>query len=205
VVRGGIAVLTLVALAIGVGGYLFLTADNREYERFAKELGTKFILQSVAKGGLGRDSLHIDVGVSWAKFQGSARTEELRTLAEGAKGLGFNQIYIFSDSNQVAEIHDGKVCPDPTCFARGSPAMITSQPGAAPPPAGPAATPAAAPPPAGGPPPGGGPPRAAGPGPSGAPATSPGPAPAATAGKPPATPGPPPAGKPAAAQGSEAR
>lgn len=131
VVRGSIVALTVMAVGAGAVGYVMLSADDRENSAFAKELGTKFKLKSVSKV---TDTLAIDVGLSWNKFNGADRVNELKSMGTAAKERGFKHVLVFSESVAVAEVHDGKVCADQACISLPPPLNAAAPPPAASPP-----------------------------------------------------------------------
>lgn len=100
------------ALAVGAAGYWVLTAEAREFAAFGAEIGTDLPLRSVSKGG---KDLYLDVGLSWTRLSAQERKEKMTVITEGAARLGLTSVYLFSNSEPVAESHDGRVCTEATC------------------------------------------------------------------------------------------
>jgi len=123
--RTSLIVLTVLAAIGGGAGLLMNTSEDRDMAAFAKKLGTKFTLQSVSTGD---QQLVIDVGASWERFAGPDRTNEIKVLGAGAKQQGFRLVMIFSGSNMVATVQDGKICASATCLGLESAAPLGAAP-----------------------------------------------------------------------------
>jgi tetratricopeptide (TPR) repeat protein len=111
VVRGPIAVATVAAVLLGVGGYFFLTADERELASLGKQLGTKLPIQSAGRSG---KEMHILVG-GWETLSAEERGSELKTISDGALNMGFSHVFVHRENAVVAEAKEGKICADGPC------------------------------------------------------------------------------------------
>jgi tetratricopeptide (TPR) repeat protein len=101
----GCAVLSLA----GAGAYFFST-DASQYADLGKQLGTRYAIVSASRVG---EDLHMDVGESWEKIPADERSTELTAMAQHAGGMGLVNIFVYTNSQPVAETHADKICLGP--------------------------------------------------------------------------------------------
>jgi tetratricopeptide (TPR) repeat protein len=111
-------VVAAVAVALVAGGAFFLSSDARGFGDLAKQLGTSLELGSVSRVGA---DLYIDVGTSWDKLPEDQRSNEMTSIASHAGGMGLTNVYVYAQSNPVAESHGEAICLGP-CPPPASPA-----------------------------------------------------------------------------------
>ena len=105
--------LALATMLLGAGGaaMLYLSSQPTGAGDLAKQLGTKLPLVSVSRvGAAGGQDLHIDVGDAWGRLPKEDQSAEMRTIATAAQGLGFVNVFVYSNSSPVAESHGEAVC-----------------------------------------------------------------------------------------------
>jgi hypothetical protein len=54
--------------------------------------------------------LHIDVGTSWDALAEDQRTNEMTTIARNAAGMGLVNVFVYGQSQPVAEAHGEAIC-----------------------------------------------------------------------------------------------
>jgi len=96
--------------AAGAGAGLYYSSQPAGAADLAKQLGTKLPLLSTSRAGPGLQDLHVDVGPSWAKLSPSDQTNEMLTIARGALGIGIQNVFVYSQSQPVAESHGEAIC-----------------------------------------------------------------------------------------------
>ena len=52
----------------------------------------------------------MDVGKAWAALSAGDQTNELHTISRGAQAIGVTNVFIYSESTPVGEIHGDSVC-----------------------------------------------------------------------------------------------
>jgi tetratricopeptide (TPR) repeat protein len=105
--RRSILVATFAVVLGGGAAFLFLGGRDAALDSTAAELGTRLTLISVSK--VNRD-LYLDAGSSWRSQADADRAQEMATIAQKAQGLGYENVFVFSNSQAVAESHGGAVC-----------------------------------------------------------------------------------------------
>ena len=53
------------------------------------------------------------------------RAQKMRAIADGAANLSLKTIYVYSNSEPVAEIHDGNICLEAAC--RTLPSLVAER------------------------------------------------------------------------------
>jgi tetratricopeptide (TPR) repeat protein len=104
--------LALATLLLGGGGAaaLYVSGQPAGADDMAKQLGTHLTLVSTSRVGSGGQDLHIDVGDSWAKLPQGEQSGELQNIAKGAQAMGIVNVFLYSQSQPVAETHGDKIC-----------------------------------------------------------------------------------------------
>jgi hypothetical protein len=107
-------VLPLAAVAIlsAVGGWamLYYTGRPAGAAELAKQLGTQLPLVSTSRAGSAMQDLHIDVGQAWGKLSPTEQAGEMQAMARGGQAIGVVNIFVYSNSQQVAESHGDAIC-----------------------------------------------------------------------------------------------
>jgi tetratricopeptide (TPR) repeat protein len=104
--------LALVAALVAAGGgaTLFLSGQPAGADDLAKKLGTRLTLVSTSRVGSGGQDLHIDVGTSWGKLSQVDQAAEMHNIAKGAQAMGITNVFVYSQSQPVAESHGEAIC-----------------------------------------------------------------------------------------------
>jgi hypothetical protein len=102
--------IATVLMAAGGGAAIYVSGQQPGASDLAKQLGTHLPLVSASRVGSGGQDLHIDVGTAWQKLAPADQTSEMTTIARGAKGLGIINVFVYSESQPVAESHGEAVC-----------------------------------------------------------------------------------------------
>jgi tetratricopeptide (TPR) repeat protein len=107
-------ILPLVAGLLLVGGgaaaMLFISGQPAGAEDLAKKLGTQLPLVSMSRVGSAGQDLHIDVGKAWGKLAQGDQSNEMHNIAKGAQAMGIVNVFVYSESEPVAESHGDAVC-----------------------------------------------------------------------------------------------
>jgi tetratricopeptide (TPR) repeat protein len=104
-----LAIGTVLMAAIG-GATIFYSGQQPGANNLAKQLGMTMPLVSASRVGSSAQDLHMDVGRAWGSAGAADQTRELQNIARGAKALGIVNVFIYSDSQPVGEIHGDAVC-----------------------------------------------------------------------------------------------
>jgi tetratricopeptide (TPR) repeat protein len=96
--------------AAGAGGMLYFTGQPAGAADLAKQLGTRMTLLSSSRVGSAMQDLHIEVGDAWTKLSPSDQTSEMHTIASGAQTIGIQNVFVYSQSQPVAESHGDAIC-----------------------------------------------------------------------------------------------
>jgi tetratricopeptide (TPR) repeat protein len=102
--------LAAMLLAAGGGGLLYLTGQPEGVSDLAKQLGTKLPLVSASRVGASGQDLHIDVGKAWGALAAGDQTNELHNIARGAQAMKIANVFVYSESQPVGEVHGEAVC-----------------------------------------------------------------------------------------------
>jgi len=99
------------ALSAALGAaVLFSSGQPSGAAELAKQLGTRLPLLSISRAGPGLQDLHIDVGTDWGKLSPTEQAGEMQTIARGGKALGIVNVFVYSQSQAVAESHGDAIC-----------------------------------------------------------------------------------------------
>jgi hypothetical protein len=104
-----LAIATLLLGGAGVAALHYTSAPPGASD-LAKQLGTKLPLVSASRVGSGGQDLHIDVGTAWGTLQRDGQSAEMHAIAKGAKAMGIVNVFVYADSQPVAESHGETVC-----------------------------------------------------------------------------------------------
>jgi tetratricopeptide (TPR) repeat protein len=104
-----LAVATVLMAGVG-GGALYLSGQQPGAGDLAKQLGTKLPIASASRVGASGQDLHIDVGKAWGSLAAGDQTNELHTISRGAQAMKITNVFIYSESQPVGEIHGDSVC-----------------------------------------------------------------------------------------------
>jgi tetratricopeptide (TPR) repeat protein len=104
--------LALGVVLLGGGGAAMLHYSGQPAgaSDLAKQLNTKLPLVSTSRVGSSGQDLHIDVGKAWEKLPKDEQSAEMQNIAKGAQSIGIINVFIYSDSQPVAESHGDKIC-----------------------------------------------------------------------------------------------
>jgi tetratricopeptide (TPR) repeat protein len=103
-------VLGVLLAGAGGGAMLYYSGQPAGAEDMARKLGTHLPLVSISRvGGAGQD-LHIDVGKAWGKLASGDQSAEMHAIAKGAQAMGIVNVFVYSESEPVAESHGDAVC-----------------------------------------------------------------------------------------------
>jgi len=107
----------VVPLAIGTllcaglaAAVLFAGNQPPGADDLAKKLGTQLPLLSTSRVGSSMQDLHIDVGTAWGKLSPSEQAGEMNVIAKGAQTMGIVNVFVYSQSQPVAESHGDAIC-----------------------------------------------------------------------------------------------
>jgi len=105
-------------LAVLTGGATVASffLSGKPARNLAAQLGTSLPLISISRGAT---ELHIDVGPAWSALQPNEKEQEAGNIARGAMKLQLKRVFVYSNSKQVAELNEEKVCLDPKCLSLG--------------------------------------------------------------------------------------
>jgi tetratricopeptide (TPR) repeat protein len=104
-----LAVATVLMAALG-GAAIWYSGQQPGVADLAKQLGTKLPLMSASRVGSAGQDLHIDVGKAWAALGPGDQTNELQNISRGAQALKIVNVFVYSDSQPVGEVHGDAVC-----------------------------------------------------------------------------------------------
>ncbi|HXU83874.1 MAG TPA: hypothetical protein VN914_20910 [Polyangia bacterium] len=107
----------VIPLAVGVllaGGaavaMLFSSGQPAGASDLAQKLGTKLPLVSTSRVGSAGQDLHMDVGDAWGKLSTSDQANEMHTIAKGAQAIGITNVFVYAQSQPVAQSHGDTIC-----------------------------------------------------------------------------------------------
>jgi tetratricopeptide (TPR) repeat protein len=104
-----LAIATLL-MAAGGGAAIYYSGQQPGASDLARQLGTHLPLVSASRVGSGGQDLHIDVGTAWAGLSPGDQATEMHNIAKGAQALGIVNVFVYSESQPVAESHGEAVC-----------------------------------------------------------------------------------------------
>jgi tetratricopeptide (TPR) repeat protein len=104
-----LAISTVVMAMAGAGVYFYVLQDPGT-AGMARQLGTRLPVVSSSRVGNGGSDLYIDVGKGWQQLSLSDQNGEMQTIAQGARAMGVVNVFLFSESQPVAESHGEKIC-----------------------------------------------------------------------------------------------
>jgi tetratricopeptide (TPR) repeat protein len=104
-----LAIATVLVGAAG-GGFLYVSGQPPGVSELARQLGTRLPITSSSRVGSSGQDLHLDVGKAWATLPPSEQTNEMHNIAKAAKGMGLVNVFVYSESHPVAEVHGEEVC-----------------------------------------------------------------------------------------------
>jgi hypothetical protein len=102
--------IATVLMAAGGGASIYYSGQQPGAGDLARQLGTKLPLVSASRVGSGGQDLHIDVGPAWGKLPQGEQSSEMQTIAKGAQAMGITNVFVYSESQPVAESHGDAVC-----------------------------------------------------------------------------------------------
>jgi hypothetical protein len=104
--------LALATLLMGGGGaaMLYYSGQPSGASDLAKQLGTRLPLVSTSRVGSSGQDLHIDVGKTWGTLSKEDQSAEMSNIAKGAKAIGIVNVFVYSESDPVAESHGDAIC-----------------------------------------------------------------------------------------------
>jgi tetratricopeptide (TPR) repeat protein len=102
--------IATVLLGAGAVAMIFMGDAPAGASDLGKKLGTSLPLKSTSRVGSAGQDLHIDVGPAWAKLSQADQANEMHTMAKGAQAMGITNIFVYSDSQPVAESHGETIC-----------------------------------------------------------------------------------------------
>src|SRR5262249_41558775 len=102
--RTALIAVAVVAL-LGAGVFAFMNRTTQG-ESWGQKFNLPFALKSVAKDG---KDLHVDFGDAWLAMFENERTSALRSIADGASGMGVDKVLVLSNDKPVAEIRGSRV------------------------------------------------------------------------------------------------
>ena len=111
-----LALGTVLVAALG-GALLYLSGQPAGGSDLARQLGTKLPLVSASRAGSSGQDLHIDVGKAWGAMSAGDQNTEMHNIARGAQAMGITNVFVYSESQPVAEVHGDAVCVG-DCVAR---------------------------------------------------------------------------------------
>jgi hypothetical protein len=104
-----LAIATVLTALLG-GGITYLGGQSREVSDLERQLGTRLTLVSASRVGAKMQDLYIDAGPSWETVAPDERSTELSNIAKGAKSLGIENVFLYSQGQPVGEVHGEAVC-----------------------------------------------------------------------------------------------
>lgn len=102
--------IATVLMAAGGGAMIFYSGQQPGASDLARQLGTKLEIVSASRVGSGGQDLHIDVGGSWQKMPPAEHAGEIQTIGKNGMGMGIVNVFVYSNSEPVAESHNGTGC-----------------------------------------------------------------------------------------------
>jgi tetratricopeptide (TPR) repeat protein len=104
--------LAIATLLMGAGGgaAMYFSGQQPGISDLAKQLGTKLPLVSASRAGSSGQDLHLDVGKAWGALGAGDQTNELHNIARGAQAMKIVNVFVYSESQPVGEIHGESVC-----------------------------------------------------------------------------------------------
>jgi hypothetical protein len=104
--------LVLAVVLAGAGGVAMLVLSDQPAGAtdLAKKLGTRLSLVSTSRVGSAGQDLHIDVGTSWGKLAQGDQAAEMHNIAKGAQAMGIVNVFVYAESQPVAETHGDAIC-----------------------------------------------------------------------------------------------
>jgi tetratricopeptide (TPR) repeat protein len=104
-----LAIATALVVGVGGGALYFLTQPSGAAD-LARQLGTHLSIASASRAGSGGQDLYVDFGKAWQSLARPEQEQELHTIANGAKNLGITNVFVFSQTKPVGEIHGDAIC-----------------------------------------------------------------------------------------------
>jgi tetratricopeptide (TPR) repeat protein len=111
-----LALATALTATVG-GAAMYFMGQQPGASDLAKQLGTKLPIVSASRVGASGQDLHIDVGKAWAQLKPGDQTNELHNISRGARAMKIVNVFLYSESQAVGEIHGDSVCVG-DCVAR---------------------------------------------------------------------------------------